>query len=370
MRTLRFTFAAFLVLAPAACSDTTSPDLTGTVETRIRASTDQAGVQRLVLMTQNLYVGADVDAVLLALGTPDPEDDFPTLLGAIETLQRTDFPTRAAALAAEIEQARPHAVGLQEVSTIAIVLPPFGLNLQIDFLPILQQALANRGLNYEVAAQVQNIDASPAPGVRLIDYDVLLVDADRVTVNSAAGQNFATNIGPIAPGVSLIRGWVAANITIAGEAYTIVSTHPEPDLGSNSLAQLRAAQVGEIVASLGNAAPAVVMGDLNDVPGSLMHQVLTGAGFTDVWAALRPGVVGFTCCHAADLSDRIPEFDERIDYVFARGFGHGNRESLGQVTRLGLQPSDRVDGPLGKIWVSDHAGLIVTLLLLPHGWRH
>jgi endonuclease/exonuclease/phosphatase (EEP) superfamily protein YafD len=72
------------------------------------------------------------------------------------------------------------------------------------------------------------------------------------------------------------------------------------------------------------------MGDLNDVPGSLMHQVLTGVGFTDIWAALRPGVVGFTCCHAADLSDRIPEFDERIDYVFARGFGHGNREVLGQ----------------------------------------
>ncbi len=367
MHTQRFTFAAFLLLAAAGCSDTTSPDPAGTVESRTRgASTDQAVAGRLVLMTQNLYVGADVDAVLLALGTPDPEDDFPTLLGAIETLERTDFPTRAAGLAAEVELARPHAIGLQEVSTIEIVLPPLGLNLQIDFLPILRQALASRGLNYEVAAQVQNIDASPTQGVRLIDYDVLLVDADRVTVNSATSQNFATNVGPIAPGVSLIRGWVAANVTIAGEAYTVVSTHPEPDLGGNSLAQLRAAQVGEIVASLGNAAPAVVMGDLNDVHGSLMHQVLTGAGFTDVWTALRPGIAGFTCCHAADLSDRSPEFDERIDYVFARGLGHGNREVLGEVTRLGIRPSDRVDGPLGEIWVSDHAGLVVTLFLPPH----
>ena len=355
-----------LLLGAAACSEPTAPELTVPTERRAdAASADLTGLQPLVLMTQNLYVGADVDAVLLALVTPQTDDDLPALLAAIETLQRTDFPARAAALAAEIDRARPHAVGLQEVSTIGIVLPPLGLNLQIDFLPILQQALASRGLNYQVADQVQNIDASPAPGVRLIDSDVLLMDADRVTVNSAFGQNFATNVGPIADGVSLVRGWVAANVTIGGEAYTIASAHPEPDLGGNSLAQLRAVQVGEIMTALGSAAPAVVMGDLNDVPGSLMHQVLTDAGFTDVWAALRPGVVGFTCCHAPDLSDQIADWDERIDYVFARGLGHGNGRVLGQVTRLGLRPSDRVDGPLGKIWVSDHAGLVVTLMVPP-----
>jgi hypothetical protein len=366
MRTLPLALAASVLLAAAACSDPTSsePAAIGIAG----ASAEQNGARRLVLMTQNLYIGADVDAVLLALLTPDPADDFPALLGAIQTLERTDFPSRAQALAAEIARVRPHAVGLQEVSTVEIVLPPFGLNFQIDFLPILQQALADRGLDYDVAAQVQNIDASPAPGVRQVDYDVLLVDADRVTVNSASGQNFAVNVGPFAPGVSLIRGWVEANVTIGGEAYTIVSTHPEPDLGGNSLEQLRAAQVGEIVASLGNAAPTVVMGDLNDAPGSLMYQILTNAGFTDVWAALRPGVVGFTCCHAGDLSDAVPEFDERVDYVFTRGFGHGNKEVLGQVTRFGLHPSDRVDGPLGKIWVSDHAGMVVTLLQ-PHGSR-
>jgi hypothetical protein len=366
MHSLRFTLAGCLLLVAAACSDTTSPDPAGTRQSGLNLGQgDDQRARNVVVMTQNIYIGTDVDAVLLALMTPDPQDDFPALLGAIETLQRTDFPTRAAALASEIQRARPHAVGLQEISTIEIVLPPFGLNLQIDFLPILQQALAARGLNYQVAAQVQNIDASPAPGVRQVDYDVLLVDADRVTVNSASGHNFAANVGPIAPGITLVRGWVVANVTIEGRAYTIVSTHPEPDLGGNSFEQLRAVQLGEIAASLGDAAPTLLMGDLNDVPGSPMYQVLTGAGFTDVWAALRPGVRGLTCCHATDLSDRIPRFDERIDYVFVRGFGHGNREVLGQVTRTGLLPSDRIDGPLGEIWISDHAGLIVTLLLPP-----
>ena len=82
-----------------------------------------------------------------------------------------------------------------------------------------------------------NIDANPTPGIRLVDYDVLLVDADRVTVNSASGQNFTQNIGPFAPGVSLIRGWVQANVTIDGRDYTIASTHPEPDLGGFSFEQ-------------------------------------------------------------------------------------------------------------------------------------
>ena len=351
--------ATLLLIATASCSETTAPEPASQVLAR------SAGAERIVVMTQNLYVGADVDAVLLALGTPDPDDDFPTLLGAIETLQRTDFPARAAALAAEIERARPHVIGLQEISTIEIMLPPFGLNLRIDFLPILQQALAARGLSYAVAAQVQNIDASPAPGIRLVDYDVLLVDDGRVAVNSASGHNFATNVGAIAPGVSLIRGWVTADVTIAGKPYTFVSTHPEPDLGGTSFAQLRAVQVAEIVSSLGGMAPTVVMGDLNDVPGSLMYQVLAGAGFTDVWAALRPGAEGLTCCHETDLSDRVPAFDQRIDYVFARGFGHANKDVLGRVTRFGLQPSDRVVGQLGKIWISDHAGLLVSFLLPP-----
>lgn len=77
----------------------------------------------------------------------------------------------------------------------------------------------------------------------------------------------------------------------------------------------------------------------------------------------RHGDQGFTCCHATDLSDRIPAFDERVGYLFARGFARGNGKVLGQTTRIGLRPSDLVSGPLGTIWISDHAGLIVTLLL-------
>lgn len=362
MPAMRLLLAGLLAFAITACSDTVSPDPSESPEA---AATFAKPAHEIVLLTQNLYVGTDVDAVLLALGTPDPDDDLVALLGAIETLQRTDFPTRAAALAEKIRHTRPHAVGLQEVSVIEIVLPPFGLDLRVDFLPVLLQALVDEGLDYRVAAQVQNIDASPTPGVRQVDYDVLLVDAGRVTVNSASGQNFSNNVGPIAPGVTLIRGWVSADVTIGRETLTLVSTHPEPDLGTTSWAELRKLQMGEIIDALRGQGPAVIMGDLNDVPGSPMYRTLRRAGYTDVWAELRPHAPGFTCCHAPDLSNPRVEFDERIDYVFTRGFDRGRHGVIGEVRRLGIDPNERPVGPLGEIWISDHAGVLATLRLPP-----
>ncbi len=324
-----------------------------------------SGAQRVAVMTQNLYVGADVDAIIAALKSPDPTDDLPALLAAIETVQKTDFPSRAAAIANEIDRARPLFVGLQEVSQIAIQLP--GINLSLDFLSVLQTEITSRGLNYAVAVQVQNVAAAPLPGVSLLDFDAMLVDADRVTVNATLAANFTNNVGPVAPGVQLIRGWVAVKATVGDQTYTVASTHLESG-NFPGFAQLRAAQIGELIAILGTDSPAIVLGDLNDLPGSLMYQTIAGAGFTDVWGALRAGAAGFSCCHAADLSNQVGELNQRIDYVFVRGLGHGQKEVLGQVTLVGAQPEDRVPGPFYKIWPSDHAGLVANFLLPPaHG---
>ena len=361
MPTTRYLLGGCLAMA-AACTDAASPDHSD----RPAAATSVANHARgneIVVMTQNLYIGTDVDQVLLALLTPDPADDIPALLQAIGTLERTDFPTRAAALAATIRRTRPHAVALQEVSLVEIALPPLGLDLRIDFLPILLQALADEGLDYRVAAQVQNIDATPAAGVRQVDYDALLVDATRVKVHSASGHNFANNVGPFAPGVTLVRGWVVAKVTIGGRRLNLVGTHPEPDLGDLDFTDLRALQVGEITAALRGKGPVVIMGDLNDQPGSAMYRALRRAGYADVWAALNPTIGGFTCCHAADLSNSVPAFDERIDYIFTKGFDRGRRKVVGEVRRFGIDPSRRPEGPLGPIWISDHAGLLATLRL-------
>jgi endonuclease/exonuclease/phosphatase family metal-dependent hydrolase len=172
-------------------------------------------------------------------------------------------------------------------------------------------------------------------------------------------------VGPFAPGVELIRGWVEANVTIDKRTFTVVSTHPEPDLGTTSLAELRVLQVGEILDALPEDVPAVIMGDLNDVAGSPMYNSLVGAGFTDTWAALRPNLPGLTSVHAPDLSNPVPTFTERIDYILTRDFDCGNRDVVGEIRRIGINPERRPVGPLGEIWISDHAGVLATLRLPP-----
>lgn len=330
-------------------------------EPSLAASGTAAG--RLVVLTQNLYPGFNADIVTAALTDPDPAVGLAALLAAVDTLQRTSFPDRAAALADRIARERPHVIGLQEVFTIDVDLTPLGqpVVIHLDFLAILQDALAARGLHYTVAAQQQGVDATlPIAAVR--DQDVLLVDQDRVALGSARGHNFEVNLGPIAPGVTIQRGWVAAQGTVNGTDYLFVSAHPESG-ATSPFTDVRAAQMAELMDTIGTASPVVLMGDLNDQQGSTMYQIVTGAGFTDLWRAMHPGAAGLTCCHADDLSDPVARFDQRIDFVFARGLEFRNDRLLGQITIIGDQPADRVPGPDGLIWWSDHAGLVATFLL-------
>ncbi len=321
------------------------------------------GRRGLVVMSQNIYVGADVDAVIGALASPDPTDDLPTLITQIGILRETDFPTRAAAFADVIARQRPQVIGLMEVSTIDIDLTALGLNVvyHMDFLAVLNQALDNRHLPYRVAGEVTNIVATPLPGVSLIDRDVVLVDASRVRVGAdVIARTYTTNLGPVAPGVSLLRGFVSVPIAFEGRRVRVTSTHLESDLAGNNLGLLRAAQMQELLGVIGNAEPAVILGDLNDFTGSPMYQLLLGAGYTDIWAAFRPGTDGFTCCHAINLTnDRIP--DKRIDYIFSRGFGRQVEVAEGLIRRITFWPGEMVPGPLHPIFASDHAGLVARL---------
>jgi endonuclease/exonuclease/phosphatase family metal-dependent hydrolase len=325
----------------------------------------RGGSQGITVMTQNLYVGADVDAVIGALATPDPDDDIPALLAAVATVEATDFPARARAIARQVKQRRPAVIGLQEVSTIGVDIPPLGVSLHLDFQQILLDALAAEGLEYVVAVRLDNFTAAPAPGASLTDAEVMLVDPRRVEVVSSAGHTFQANLGVVAPGVDLQRGWITMEAIIGGQPYTFVSTHTEGTGPQELLLQLHALQVGEMVASLGSASPVIAMGDFNTQPGTPAYQAMRDAGFTDVWSALRPGVQGLTCCHLADLSNPGPVLTKRIDYVWTRGLGdaRGLNPLQGRVSRYGDVPSDRILNAAGRpIWPADHAGLIADLL--------
>lgn len=371
---------AGVALIAAACTDAslTAPAVSESATAESRASAPPLP-HAISVLNWNIYVGTDVDVVIRALNDGDPTNDLEALNAAIAELVATDFPTRASAIADDIARRRPDVIGLQEVAIIDIDLAAVGGPVvQLDFLAMLQAELALRNLDYLVAAMVRNIDARPVlpPGlpadlvVRTIDHDALLVATDRVTVTSRVERNYNANVGVVAPGVELVRGFVMIDADVDHRSYRIANTHLEPDLAGNDLSELRAAQAAELMAAVGPVSPAIVMGDLNDAEGSLMHQVVTGAGFVDMWRAKRPGVPGLTCCHLSNLANDRALFDQRIDYVFVRGIPGPSDRIHGTIQRLGVLPFEKVEGPFYRIWPSDHAGLtavIVTRLGLVAG---
>ena len=353
--------AAFVsaVLALAACQDAPIMGPSGDGAPDALLDGRRSLARAIAIYNQNLYVGADLDAVLAALINGDPADDLPALQQAAATLLATDFPSRANAMADEIAETHPHVIGLQEVWTLEVDVPGVPVVNQ-DFLEILLRALADRDLDYVVAASVTGAQAH-LPGINAIDHDVLLADPTRVAVSAPISHVYSFNIGEIFPGVTLARGFVAVEGMVEGEPYLFVSTHLESDLPGSPLSGLRAAQATELVTAIGAAERVVLMGDLNDVPGSPMYQAIAGAGFTDVWDRMRPGASeGLTCCHVANLSNRFADFDKRIDYVFSRGIGRDGG-LRGWIRRLGTLPSDKLTGPLYEVWPSDHAGLAARL---------
>jgi hypothetical protein len=322
-----------------------------------------------------MYVGANDDAIVAALINADPNDDLPVLLGEINTLNNTSYPARARAMAREIKATRPHFVGLQEVSKIDVSIPsqvfPPGIEVHIDFLPVLLDELAAAGLNYVLAGSVLNFTVLLSPGfgvsIGLQDSDALLVDADNASFNPATvvAKKYQFNLGEVVPGLLVLeRGFVMIDAVVDGVPLKVASTHLEPDIFGTDLSMLRAAQMQELLGNVGTAPRAVIVGDLNDVEGSPMYQAATGNGFLDAWDELRWFADGLTCCYPADLSNPTSRgfLQRRIDFIFVRGLGYRNNHLVGLIGLLGTLPFERIPGPNGRIWPSNHAGLAATFL--------
>ena len=340
MGTIQATLAHLLVASAimlAACNNDSSPSTAPPDQPDFRG--DRGEVRGVSVMTRNLYIGFDADAAIGALASGDPAIFGPVLQASIVTLQKTDFPTRARTFTAEIGETRPHAVGLQEVYEIHADLSALGIPSQInlDYLAILKAALAARHLPYAVIATVVDANFQPVPGIELIDRDVLLIDTTRVRRDGGiVARTFQNNIGVLAPGIDKKAGYIVAPVRIGEMRLALVTTHLESDLGPGSyplVSQLRGAQAAEIATVLGATPRAIVVGDLNDV-----------AGPTD-------------SCFQPDLSDPAPHCRRRIDFVFVKGFDR-ERSLRGEIQRTGIQPWERVQGPAGLIWPSDHAGVV------------
>lgn len=323
------------------------------------------------VMSRNLYHGAALDPLFAPEVTAR---DIPVRAAGIwGRVVASDFAARAEVLAREIDLHRPSVVGLQEVALFRIQTPGDAAmggrapatEEVLDYLRILLDALAARGIDYEVVASVQNIDAelpmvdpsSPTglSDIRLTDRDVILVRGDVHWRDPRAGR-FSTllpvQLGPIP--LDIPRGWTSVIVDDERMSFRFFNTHPEAFHPA-----VRHAQTGEVVSLLGGETlPVVLVGDLNAEPGEPPYRVLANAGFQDAWGS----VGGFTCCHAPDLRNAMPSLTKRIDYVLLRG-EFPLAASFDASVRTEIVGSRRGDQTPSGLWPSDHAGLVTTLLL-------
>jgi len=319
-------------------------------------------------MTQNVYVGADIEQVLLA---STPQEFLAAVDSQFKVVVATNFPERAKALAAAITDAEPDIVGLQEISLIRVQSPGDQINggtelatdTLYDYLGSLLAELAALGANYTVAAKVQNFDLEVTRGndtfddVRLTDFDVILARSD-IGTSAAATGNYATALTvPVATGtlVTITRGWVGVDAVIDGVTYRVVNTHLE-----SATSGARIAQAQELMSNLEAATrPIILLGDLNSdaISGTdPTYGAVLNAGYQDLWALDASAGSGLSCCQNAELSNTTSILATRIDLVLTRNISVASATGL----VVGNDPADRT--PSG-LWPSDHAGVVMSAVV-------
>jgi endonuclease/exonuclease/phosphatase family metal-dependent hydrolase len=379
----RLMMLAGLAVAVAGCTDRSvvapEVDAASTASPLLRSANAASDI---VVMSQNMYVGAPVEPIL------DASDTRPIPVKVAEAwaiLVATDYPARARALAAEIAKVRPHLVGLQEVSLLRYQTPGDLVlggttpaeTVAYDFLPTLLAELDALGVHYRVAAIVENTDielprldgfddaGNPQfSDIRLTDYDAVLAREDVATANETTHRYQATLPVPGTP-IEVLRGFAAADADVGGTWYRFISTHLESDyyLVRNGQAQELAYLMS------GETMPLIVVGDFNSGPGRVLQpgeepaydfllapESMGGGGFTDVWTQPSlPSMRGNSCCHVGDLSNKRPGFTQRIDLVLTKNI---MRQQPWQTWFVNDQVGDlRTHG----VWLSDHAGMFARL---------
>ena len=346
----------------------------------------------LTVMTQNLYLGADLGSVLVAAQTGDPL----TIAGAVgelwEDVHTRDFPARAETFADQIAEEQPTLIGLQEVSQFIAgnIYYPNGTVIQgtaetIDYLDILLDKLDDRGLDYTTVATTDQFNGpftallDPATfafqDIQFTDRDVILARSDlpapAMVVSNAQGGNFATNVSFELGGneIPILRGWNSIDVQIWGQDLRVINAHLETDNPAiPAFGLVQTAQATELVGPSGptdTGMPVIMVGDFNspaDGSGTATYNILVGAGFTDAWSQTNSGDPGYTWSQNDDLRGdpatcNPPPADdpERIDLVLHRG------DLMARSADRVMEPVIPTDPATGPLWPSDHAGVAATI---------
>jgi hypothetical protein len=244
--------------------------------------------------SRNLYLGADINRVLLA---EDPLQ-IPLLVAQMwGVVQQTNFAERAAAIADEIEAARPHLIGLQEVSFFRMQDPGDVVvggqtpttEVVLNFLQILLDTLEDRGLSYSAVAVSEGIDielplaksATEFADIRLTDREVILARAG-VQVSNVVEAQFQAAL-PIEVGgvpTSIPRAYASVQATVSGRDIRFMTTHLE----TGAAEPIQVFQAGELVQIIAaDALPVIVVGDFTPMPAERPLAPMRTYSSREVW---------------------------------------------------------------------------------------
>ncbi len=348
---------------------------------------ETAGEARVKVMTRNIYIGADVDIIL---GAQDP-NEIPILAAqAFAQMMSTNFPERALALADEIQKHKPHLIGLQEVYKIrfqkegdaAMGGTEPATQVLYNYLKILMTALEAKGLDYQVAARIKNIDlelpmynpeaVSQLSDVRVTDFDVILARGDVEILGKSRGHFQAQLIVPTA-GITVPRGWVAVDVKIRNRTFHFVNTHLEP-VTVPELLPLQLAQAQELLTILAMQTEQIILvGDFNSMPKAdeeyktATYNFIKNNGYVDAWrryegrSELTYNKAGNTYGHDSGLRNETVDMYERIDHIWVRSNVFNNGQQDIGTTLMDIVGDELADRTPSGLWPSDHAGVISYL---------
>jgi len=329
----------------------------------------------LNVMTLNLYLGGSLSEAINSAA--NIVEFLPAAAKVYDTAVKTDFPLRAQWIAKTVKKQNPDVITLNELtewvasSSSGATLPSY------DYLPILQDALANEGLDFQVASLSPNADIGYSDTVGIPYYNakkpgcdqlfpieaalrcqVRLKDRDAILYNTASTDlqftgtsdhgNFKkqTTFEVAGSVLSFKRGWASAAFTYRGKAVTVMTAHLEVESQDgkgkknkygpkNWPSKVQVAQGKQLLKIAKQKAKetdgrVILAGDLNsDANGyySPTYRNLTKNYFKDSWkqAGGKFGkAVGATCCQTGTLksSKRLdsgdPVIPTRIDLVLTR----------------------------------------------------
>ncbi|MDH4278926.1 MAG: endonuclease/exonuclease/phosphatase family protein [Acidimicrobiia bacterium] len=305
------------------------------------------------VMSQNLYIGADLDRILRG---EDPAAVFQTVL-------ESNVLERFATFAAQVDAENPDLIGLQEVTKIVVFDAQGNILQDIDYLDIVLGNLAARGESFAVSSVVANadvtlpLDLQAGLFARVIDRDVIIHNTATTAVSNPESANYATNFAFNLGGIDIefTRGYTAVDAVVSGSSFRFVNTHLEvqnaPCLPPTGLAICQEVQAAELVEALaGESLPVVLLGDFNAEPGEPTYETIVDGGYADTWN--NEG--GDTCCQS-ELLNEPSDLTQRIDIIF---HGAANASLISATTNTVTAQTP------GGLWYSDHAGVVADLRLL------